>query len=1124
MTIQTNSSDLSSRSTLSLDRTQSISHWLDNFIKTRTNKNISASEGLFQYHMTQQEYQMLRKTLANGANFSVQSRFSDKWCAAFVLYGAEWFRREYSRDWSWLPIFQSLGLELNHSQISDIVVRGLVGYWNKPLAKFNNGHNDYIGSVFSEGGLPSNLLSNDVSSQQSNHYQNAFFAIFERYQDAKGLGSHAIDALIHSRITGFPETLQTARTVRLITNMIDKLDSLVYQFGLETQTNPALYLDKQFPRWRESFPLPLENETGSAFLSQLLSTASKEVNKARVVRKHLQCRHSVSVGQQAIYSLVSLPHQCVFELSLTALASSRLELAVFEGAEQIASLGTGFAQTCESGVSVRMRNPTIEVRRRKPSSELYVVAMQSGRKLAEIALPNSSLDIGESPLTLSSDGDKWAVMSQSTFSTRRSKVALLLPANATVQSVYGDLELATIQFNDLPIYHLNGQCEIKIGSDERYIVTSGSDDFSAPGYVLKGEQVQFPTQPAMVFKGIPNVVEEHSQAPLSVEEQLNIFLDNRPLRALSASEFNGRQLLTVKDEQGLVKLKKRVGILPKDFEVEFENGGQPKQGVIRFLTTSPCTWKLVSDTVTVESFTNNDGVKEVRLMANDKPPASVRFAIQANILAEPITIEVPFPARGAVAYNKAGRTLSQRLSVEDLLGSRLFLFSTRGIPATFQLEAELRAKAHSKFHVPPYFRWQYKVTDKPVEISLYGLKGQILELLSLSEMLDSEVELRLTGPGRTLTFVVSHYSTMLELDRHNHTVSVRSTAISEASQVKPVLMSLANPEQSTFVLTPCHSEGVATGEYELPEMIHRGGPWLVIPEKGSEVFFRAKFFPGETHERNGEVKTLQKASELFHPRFEPNVIADVIEQMAEDWSHSGWEYLKQTYLNYGHLPLSTFEVWRHLVRNERALAVAVFRLEFDDKCLSQMDAELPLLWETIEISHWQHAISLLTQTLQAIGIEAALVTSMVEQQVSKLSLAIPILNDIEIKSILLKQKSRQIPLPLMKEMMDGWHQDLLHTHCEDNDWPTEMGNELKHWCQHLDLLPVEFTVNRPFQSGVIYWPIFAAALASNRVPSEISNAFLSGTIFHLRKLRDFDHDWFEPVYRLFINYFANEAQ
>jgi hypothetical protein len=254
------------------------------------------------------------------------------------------------------------------------------------------------------------------------------------------------------------------------------------------------------------------------------------------------------------------------------------------------------------------------------------------------------------------------------------------------------------------------------------------------------------------------------------------------------------------------------------------------------------------------------------------------------------------------------------------------------------------------------------------------------------------------------------------------------------------------------------------------------------------------------------------------------VIADVIEQMAEDWSHSGWEYLKQTYLNYGHLPLSTFEVWRHLVRNERALAVAVFRLEFDDKCLSQMDAELPLLWETIEISHWQHAISLLTQTLQAIGLDTALVTNMVEQQVSKLGLAIPILNDAEIKAILLKQKSRQIPLPLMTEMMGGWYQDLLHTHCEDNDWPTEMGNELKHWCQHLDLLPFEFTVNRPFQSGVIYWPIFAAALASNRVPSEISNDFLSGTIFHLRKLRDFDHDWFEPVFRLFINYFANEAQ
>ncbi|MGF1719151.1 STY4851/ECs_5259 family protein [Vibrio kyushuensis] len=1155
---RSSSNSSSKKGTLSLKRAPSIGRWLTDFKSQRINSlvKVNSSDGLYQYHMTGQEYLSLKTLLKSSANFAVKNTFSNEWCGAFVLYGAEWFRREYTRDWSWQPIFESLGFELTPVQVSNVVTKGVTVYWKKPLARFGANHNDYVGSVFRQGGLPSNLLSLDVYSQQSNHYQDAFFAIFERFQEAKSFGQRAIDSLIRTRITSFPENLQSDTTVTLISNMVDKLDALVYQFELDSQANPAQYLDEQFPRWRESFPLPLEDETGSAFLSQLLSTASKEVSKVARVRKQLQCHHFASFANQAIYSRISLPHQCHFDIAKESVISSRVDLAVYEGDSQIASLGTGFAQFSDvsgsepdanelgHGMSVRIRNPIVEIRRANPSSELYIVAMQAGCRLGEIRLSNSSVDVGESPLTLVESGEKWAILSQSTFTTNKSNLAVILPEGATITSVYGQLKQSEFTFGSLLVHQFEGQCEVISGESERYVLTSSSNDFDAGDYTLRGQQLKYKTVPALVFKGVPSVVEnrklERSSSnnkefsDLCGESSVEVFLNNALLNAINLGECYGRQLLTAKDNAGLVQLKKRIGILPKDFDIEIQNGDKPNEGFIRLHTTSPCTCKLLSESVELVSMSSKNGAKELHVIAAGKPPAKIKLEIRASLLSKPVTIEVPFPARGAVAYSQSGRALAPRLAVDELLGSRLFLFSIHGMPATFQLEAVLSAKGRRNVNrqLSPYFRWNYKVTSQPIEVSLYSIKSAILELLSMTESLDSEVELRVTGPGRTLSYVVSHFSTNLEHDRSENTVGIRSTVVTDASQVKPVLMSLSNPEQKVLPLVSRNSEGVETGEFDLPDFLlsdpDNQGPWLVIPSESVDespgVAFRAKFFAGKPNVREGEVTTLQKASQLFHPRFEPNVIGDVIAQMANDWTHSGWAYLDATNKNYGHLPMSTFEVWRHLVRDYRALAVALFRLEFNQKWVSQLESELPLLWEQISIADWQHAISLSKSTLTAVGIDASMVEQLVKQQVEKLGDVVPILNDASIKELLLTGKVNDIPAQITQFMLQGWYQDLLHTHSEDNEWPTEFGQELGMWCQNLKLLPFDFKPNAGFQSGVVYWPIFAAAIACGKVPKELLEHFPVEAVFHLRKLRDFDRDWFEPVYRLFVTIFSNLAK
>jgi hypothetical protein len=53
-------------------------------------------------------------------------------------------------------------------------------------------------------------------------------------------------------------------------------------YNLSNHTEPVKQLDKVHPKWRDEFPMPLDDETGTRFLNGLLCTASVEA------KSHLQ--------------------------------------------------------------------------------------------------------------------------------------------------------------------------------------------------------------------------------------------------------------------------------------------------------------------------------------------------------------------------------------------------------------------------------------------------------------------------------------------------------------------------------------------------------------------------------------------------------------------------------------------------------------------------------------------------------------------------------------------------------------------------------------------------------------------------------------------------------------------
>lgn len=1082
--------------------------WLCCFLSQR---GLTASKAipLYQYQVSSAEYAELKDVLSESFRFVDPSRLSDAWCAAYTLFCAEWFRREYNLEWSWNTIYDTLGFELSALQRSTVVQRGLA-LWGRAVSRYENSQgNNYLGSVFREGGLPTKLLSDD-----HNGYQEAFSKIFSRYSDAKELGRHAVRQLIQSRIQRLPEALQGDDSVELFADMLEKLDSLVYQFGLDRQTDPANYLDAHCHSWRTQFPLPLEDDIGTRFLNSLLLIASNQVkNKAKQEAK-LSCVHYFSWDNQSIRTEVTLPHKQQFMFTRDQLSVSRVDLVLFEGERLLANLGTGYAQFEGERCHVVIRKTRAEVIRGDAGQRLSLVAMQAGEKLAQVSIADSELDWREVPITVNGD---WRVLGQASLSTSKTYVYILMPEEAKAEAISGEITDAQYRFHGLTVNQLTGQCQITLPGDDIYRIATGCDDPRQIGVRLDGDVLPWQTMPTMIFRGLKAI----NNAATGVNgERLDICLDGKSLSQLTRENFLGKQRLTIKKHNGEVVLRKQVGVLPADFDISFKSGDTPNTGTIVIATAAPKVCTVKTPGVVVKNLKKSEKQVALHLVAEGTPPASVQIDITLNMLGDAITFVLPFPSKGVVAFNAHGKPLAQRLTVDDLLGSRLHLFAMAGQVARYQIEAFSNIKGVKQTSAP-YYRWEYVVSDKPVEVSLYALKTSLLELLSLNNHLDSSVDLVISGPGRSLRFAVSHYSSVMEYVRERNVVFARTNRLSDSQTLRPVLMRLTAPEQAPVYLESLTSEGVSTGEFSLPGYVTEGGPWLVVPAPDSDVLFRAKFIPCMGEQTNdGNVKTLQKASRLFHPSSNPNVIADVFHQMTTDLAHSGWQYLRDTYKNYGHLPLSTFEVFKYLVRDTKALAVALFQFELSPELIARLESELPVFWQFVPLTDWQHAIQLQRVMLKGMCLPSEFVDEMVAKQITKLVDAIPALSD-EVAIFLGTGKLPQIcPSALMERLVHNeWYQDLLRQNAENNSWPTEFGANLKRWCTQSGLMPFEIKTNAGFHDGIVYLPVFAAAVVTGHVPTEVFSTFRDCDLFHLRKLRDFDCAWFEPVFRCFVSYF-----
>ncbi len=1085
------------------------STWLSAFLQRR---GIQAPDqrSLFEYHCSYEEYLDLQSLLRGLGSFDASIK-DTKAFPCLALFCAEWYRREYQRShgWTWEPIWQVLGFRLSPADLSTVIPKGLEGFWKRPIHFYESERRDFLGSLFSEGGLPFQVLREGGS-----RFQTLFNRLLKQYDQWHLLGYSTVQQ-VKQQIdqANFPQVFSSEASVELIAHMADLLVALVRDYGLGQTTDPVARLDTLNPKWRELFPLPLDTETGSDLLNGLLKTATIEGSRRSKESGGWACLHFWSeLKPDVLNAQISLPPDVVFKLAMQP-STTRFELVILEGDQAIAALGPGYAIVDSGTAKIRLRQTKVICQRRDYTSTLSLAAMAGGVLISELPIEGSTVAIGEVPAGFVLVNDRWQLCGQASFNTSSEQLMLVLPPDGEL-SVIEQSDDSSIA--DMPSVFLQrtvkvlGKSQLQINGEDLYRIRTGHAASSGLGLELTGVQPGWVSRPAQTFLGLPRVQWPAGAGELK-QQGSELFIAGKQPGDGVLQEILGAQFLSVRNRNGDTLLRRKIGILPADFRLELRSGESPGRGSILVHTQQRCLIQVDDESLNVQQI-KHSGCIELKLSAIAFPPVRVRLSVTPNLLADPIQIDLPFPNSGCLAFDGQGKVLKQEVCVDDLLGARLYLFGRNGSPTKFGVELTLRGNAARN----ACYSWSYIAAEKPLEISLFNLRDQIVDLLSLQSGIDQVVELRVFGNGPDSYFRIRKYAKEIQFDHQRQQLNIANLKNDGSDLPELVLMLLHEPMRNAVPLSSRNSEGVPTGVFELPALVERNGPWLVVPKSAETESFRPLFIPGswELERQVDEAQSLEKAVLSFDYSSPVSSFTPVLDAMAINPMHSGWQFLRALYEGYGYLPLATFEVWKALIGHSRALSMALFKFEMMPQFLGRLETEFPILWEFLPVTEIHLAAKRFGAFLKVKGVADDAITGLLGRMFARLGETFPTYGESVQRFLSNKPVGPEInvPLELFRTILHGWYHDLKRDRSEAK-WPEYGRRQLEQWHKTQTDSVISFRPEMDYRSAVVYLPVFAAAVASGK--AKFSDVFEDGVeaIFFLRQVRDFDSKWFNAIYQ-----------
>ncbi len=1096
---------------LTTPSTTAAKAWLSELLFNRAMFKGPDGKPLYSYHLSESEYRSLTELLSRYFRRDSLPNCSAHLAACFCLFVSEQYRRAYNSSWSWSGAEALLGVSLSPQQHANLTSNGLA-YWRRPVRSRESGR-DWLGSLFAEGGLPWPLVQSD-----SHGFGKAVRRGIKYFYRTEG--NHRTTADLMAEFEDeLPLIFRNLETRQLLAGIVDQLMYLVEHHPLKDQQDPASYLDQTTPGWTDAFPIPLDETNARTLLNDWLRDAGQrrqERKEALEKAKAFTCEHFLhgTLPQWLICTELFLPEEIAFSVDLKSLGSTRFELAYFEGERLLVRGSAVYGQLTEQGVKVCLASPQVSLERRKLSEPLSLRMLDNGRVVYCQFIDGSAIDYNEMPLVFERRSERWQLAASSSCTLPSELVRVRAPQGFAVSCESGVVRSLSEE-HECALWLEASDSFSLIRGDDHYRIELNQADCDNAKPTLTGVFALFESTPSMVFLGWPSLElpEGYSHGRGDLVEYVN----GEPLDRQRGGHF-GLARYTLRTRSGKTLLQRRFGVLPRDFNLSLFPAGREQPARLHIKGAAQLDIHVVSNALIVEPAEDALHLRH----KGETPPST--FVLDVSQRLPALQLHLPYPYQGARLLDQHGSPSRARsLILADLIGHRISLTSGLSQGQTFHMQLELICAEQRH----PQRTYSIRVGAAPVMLNLFSYLGDMQNMLGAVDEQDAYIRLSLETEQPLLKLEIRRYGGQLQWEGRDAFYVSGASSTDVLDGVRAEAMLLSDPKRTPLHLTERTSESVGTGSFEIPQAMHARGPWLIYPAEGSSVRFRPALYvvPGSNLATTSEICSLHRAAELYHPVRNPHAIDQQIASMASDPSHSGWQYLSDLKQNYRHLPLSSFETWKALSRNQEALSFAVFRLEMDELFCSRIRDELAVIWETIPLPLWAQAYRLFHDCMNQTGLPEVLVNTLVLKRAEALRCIVSGFDYLG--DYLSTGNCRSLKKLPLEQVLPSWYQGLRHLHEANPNWPTILGSELSSWTDRQSLPPVVKALSLiEFTDAVSYLPIFMAFVTAGRAKITDLPATPAFLKFAVRLVSDFDRQgWFMPVHALVVSYLlASESE
>ena len=1066
-----------------------IKNWINDFLNERGEYEFTG-EPVYQYKITDSEFLELKVALELDLDELCDIE-SYSFTTGIVLYCCEWWRREYKgSNWSWKPIFESLGAKTPKPTLrKEIVEKGLKRI-KRPLLKSQSGDNEYLGTIAFESGIPRTLLVDD-------HYFTK--VISDSYLQFLELSSYELSDLEIIKgiceVRRLPYAFQNEYFYELIKKVVDDLINLNNRFDLRKLENPVEYLNQEYPDWDYYFPIAPDSDIAINFINKLLSETSKNRDVVPLNRLRIKCRLIKLEDSYTVQKILSLEEGIIDHTVLGITKEEWVNLsdvmALYSenGNGEQRNLGNLYKISKEGKFSsagfynIVLSESIFETQKLKLED-------LSSLKSIDLRVDSPNLSDNENPIFFSKLKDIWELKSVGSSRLKDSTYRVLLKENYIPTNYESEL---VYKEEGVRLFQIKESCKITDGHN-RFSISFTNKEEEIRYQILPSSSNSIPYYPSKnkeVFLGMPRIYQVNSSGILleRVRQGIEYLNPNGEWKTLTDNIF-GKLKIRKRDSTGTTMFNLFINVLPIDFRVEFIPGKEKSQ----LLLLGANHFRKSIETATKSTIEDETVIFHSAHQNQDEFFVLNLYSVYSNT---PVKIQFPIPKDITAFKDEEGIAIpsTNNVFLGDLFGKR---FITNNLKSTRQTNCLIMA-----LHDPNIFQ---QITSTfyfelepfgTYEIPLVNLKSRIQTLFSISPNNDAYVSLKIGKQNLTIR----------QFDSKPYFFENSFTFKTQVKSVKAFRLDLPfNKSPETFRELPVSSEGF------LVDNSINDGLWFIYPKKDSGNFFCPVVWIKLSNDKSPEkLHYLHEASLVREFNDRQAALVKILEELVKFPGNSEWKQLADLFEETEHIPLATLDIWKAATKSNIILASVFFIMP--ENFIHRLTDEFSILWRTVKISEWDLAFEYYKNYIENLGLPTAVFQDVISKKLESINSIIGLMT---VKSYLEREAQsmpHQLYNHLINEEFNGSHGKRgLRSRKIGQEWPDHLNVEIRLWLRFISLEFKDIFSNvNSYQKAVVFLPVI---LASSTIDDEFRIEELADikVRFLIEQIKDFDSEWFEKIF------------